>query len=92
MPTLAIYALIALGIFTAGAGSGFKVESWRWSAADLAQQAEIVAERNAAEAKQAAAIRRAGEAEGERPCRVPDHHEGSHEAGGPACVSQRLPR
>jgi hypothetical protein len=55
MPTLAIYALIALGIFTAGAGSGFKVESWRWSAAELAQQAEIVAERNAAEAKQAAA-------------------------------------
>lgn len=52
MPQLAIYALIALGIFAAGAGSGFKVESWRWSASLVEIADAQIKETAAAEAKQ----------------------------------------
>lgn len=50
MPSsLMIYALGALFLFGAGAVSGFKVESWRWSASLLEQERAIAAARIAQE-------------------------------------------
>jgi hypothetical protein len=63
MPTLAIYVTLVLLIYAAGATSGFKVESWRWSAAELAATQAVESDRVAKETKEAAAATQVAQTE-----------------------------